>query len=90
MSLQQNETAIGGKTMGWEEYVPAEQRIALLRKHFWDKVPVADICDEYGIDPAVFARWTKEIYEDGVWPRDGWDDLLEKIVKSEGAPEGNG
>lgn len=62
-----------------EEDVPAEQRIALLRRHFWDEVPVADICDEYGIDPATFARWAKEIYEDGVWPRDAYDDLQAKI-----------
>jgi transposase-like protein len=30
-----------------------------------DKVPVSDLCEEYGLQPTVFYRWQKELFENG-------------------------
>jgi transposase len=31
----------------------AEQKGEILRRHLGDKVPVSDLCDEYGIQPSL-------------------------------------
>ena len=41
----------------------AQQKVAIVRKHLLDKVPVSDICDEYGLQPTVFYRWQKQLFE---------------------------
>ena len=42
-----------------------EQKVAILKKHFLEKVPVSDLCDTYGLHPTVFYRWQKEFFENG-------------------------
>jgi transposase-like protein len=37
----------------------------ILRKHLLEGVPVSDVCDEYGIQPSVFYRWQKLLFEQG-------------------------
>lgn len=46
-------------------YMP-EQKVAILKRHFIEKVPVADLCDQYGLPPNVFYRWQKQFFENGV------------------------
>ena len=41
----------------------AQQKVGIVRKHLLDKVPVSDICDEYGLQPTVFYRWQKQLFE---------------------------
>ena len=41
----------------------AQEKVAIVRKHLLDKVPVSDICDEYGLQPTVFYRWQKQLFE---------------------------
>src|SRR5437867_12315870 len=36
-----------------------EQKVALLRRHLVDKVPVSDICNEQQLQPSVFYQWLK-------------------------------
>jgi transposase-like protein len=43
----------------------AMEKVAILRKHLIDKVPVSDICDDYQLQPTVFYRWQKELFENG-------------------------
>ena len=43
-------------------YTP-EQKAAILRRHIADKVPVSDLCDEYGIQPSVFYVWQRQLLE---------------------------
>ena len=38
----------------------AEQKMAALRRHLLEHVPVSNVCDEYGINPTVFYRWQDE------------------------------
>src|SRR5207247_11340538 len=42
-----------------------EEKVAILRRHLLDKVPVSDLCDELGLQPTVFYRWQKEFFENG-------------------------
>ena len=39
------------------------QKAAIVRRHMIDKVPVSDLCDEYGIQPSVFYSWQRQVVE---------------------------
>lgn len=43
----------------------AEQKVAFIRKHLIEKVPVSDICDEFKINPTQFYKWQSEFFENG-------------------------
>lgn len=45
------------------KYHTSQQKAAILREHFIEKVPVSDLCDRHGINPTVFYRWQKRMYE---------------------------
>src|SRR5215217_3775859 len=40
-----------------------EQKVAILRRHLVDKVPVSDLCDEYKLQPSVFYHWQRLLFE---------------------------
>jgi transposase-like protein len=42
-----------------------EQKVALLREHLVDKVPVSDICEKNGIAVTLFYLWQKTFFENG-------------------------
>ena len=41
------------------------EKVAILKRHLLEKVPVSDLCDELGIAPNLFYRWQKEFFENG-------------------------
>ena len=41
------------------------ERVAILKRHLIDKVPVADLCDELKVHPTQFYRWLKDFFENG-------------------------
>ena len=43
----------------------AQEKVAILKRHLLDKVPVSEICEEKGLQPTVFYRWQKEFFENG-------------------------
>ena len=43
----------------------AKEKVAILKRHLIDQVPVSDLCDEYQLQPTVFYRWQKEFFENG-------------------------
>ena len=43
----------------------AEQKMVILRRHLLDGVAVSDVCDEYGLNPNMFYRWQKTLFENG-------------------------
>ncbi len=43
----------------------AQQKVAILRRHLVEKVPVSDLCEEYQLQPTVFYRWQKDLFEKG-------------------------
>jgi transposase len=40
-----------------------EQKVAIIRRHLVDKVPVSDLCEEYKIQPSVLYQWQKTVFE---------------------------
>jgi transposase len=47
------------------QHYTAEEKVAILRRHLLDKVPVSDLSEELGLQPTVFYRWQKELFENG-------------------------
>ena len=43
----------------------AEEKVAILRRHFLEKVPISDLCEEHGLHPTMFYRWQKDFFENG-------------------------
>ena len=43
----------------------AQEKVAILRRHLVEKVPVSDLCEEHGIHPTLFYRWQKDLFEQG-------------------------
>jgi len=41
----------------------AEEKAVVLRRRLVDKVPVSELWEEYGIQPTVFYRWQKQLFE---------------------------
>jgi len=40
-------------------------KVAVLKRHLLDKVPVSDLCDELDIYPNQLYCWLKEFFENG-------------------------
>lgn len=40
-----------------------DQKVAILRRHLSDKVSVADLCEEYRLQPSVFYTWQRQMLE---------------------------
>jgi transposase len=47
-----------------KHYTP-EEKVAILRRHLVEGVPISNLCDELGLQPTVFYRWQKEFFENG-------------------------
>ena len=47
------------------QYLSAEEKVALLKRHLVGREAVSDICDQTGVHPNVFYRWQKEFFENG-------------------------
>jgi transposase len=47
-----------------KHYTP-EEKVAILRRHLLEQVPVSELCDKQGPQPTVFYRWQKELFENG-------------------------
>lgn len=40
-----------------------EQKVALLRRHLIDQIPVSKLCEEAKIQPGVFYHWQKVLFD---------------------------
>lgn len=45
------------------KHYTAEEQVAILRRHLLEHKPVSKLCDEAGLQPAMFYRWQKEFFE---------------------------
>ena len=43
----------------------AEQKVAILRQHLVEHLPISDLCQKHQIQPSVFYRWQQEFFENG-------------------------
>jgi len=42
-----------------------QEKVALLKRHLLEKVPVSELCQQAGIQPTAFYRWQQEFFENG-------------------------
>ena len=42
-----------------------EEKIAIIRKHLLEGIAVSELCEEYKLQPSVFYRWQKMLFEQG-------------------------
>src|ERR1044072_3417816 len=47
-----------------KNYTPVE-KVAILRRHLIDHVPVSGLCDEHQLSPTLFYAWQKQFFENG-------------------------
>jgi transposase len=47
-----------------KNYTPVE-KVAILRRHLIDRVPISDLCDEHQLSPTLFYLWQKQFFENG-------------------------
>jgi len=45
-----------------KNYTP-EEKVAILKRHLVDKIPVSDLCDELELNLNVFYSWQKQLFE---------------------------
>ena len=41
------------------------EKVAVLKRHLVEKIPVSDLCDELDIYPNQFYGWLKDFFENG-------------------------
>jgi len=41
----------------------AEQKVAIVRRHLIDKVPISELCEEFQIQPTQYYNWQKQLFE---------------------------
>ena len=46
-------------------YLSAEQKVAILRRHLVEKVPISKVCEEAGVAPTLFYRWQEQLFLNG-------------------------
>lgn len=40
-----------------------DQKVTILKRYLVDKVPISDLCDEYGIKPNQIYTWQKALFD---------------------------
>lgn len=41
------------------------EKVAILKRHLLDKVPVSDLCEELGLQVNQFYHWQQQFFENG-------------------------
>ena len=47
------------------KYFTPTEKVAILRRHLIEKVPVSDLCDQYQIQPTIFYARQRQLFENG-------------------------
>lgn len=42
-----------------------EQKMAIVKQHLVDRVPISNLCDQHHILPTQFYQWQKQLFENG-------------------------
>jgi transposase len=51
--------------MSKRNHYSPEQKVAIVRRHLLEKVPVSDLCDEFDIHATQYYQWQKQLFENG-------------------------
>jgi transposase-like protein len=47
------------------KFLTPEQKVAIVREHLLEKVPVSQLCEKHGISVVNFYNWQKQLFENG-------------------------
>jgi transposase len=47
------------------KHYTAVEKVAILRRHLVERMPVSDVCDQCGIQPSMFDNSQKPFFENG-------------------------
>jgi transposase len=57
--------AQNGSNSRERRHFTAQQKVAIVKAHLVDDVPISDLCDRHHIQPAQFYLWQKQLFENG-------------------------
>lgn len=43
----------------------AQEKMQILRLHLLEHKPISEVCDQYQLNPTVFYRWQKDLFDHG-------------------------
>ncbi len=49
--------------MSKRKYLTPEEKVAIVRRHLLENVPVSDLCDEFGMHATQYYSWQKQPFE---------------------------
>jgi transposase len=41
------------------------EKLAILREHLIEKVPLSEVCRKHNLQPTLFYQWQKKLFEEG-------------------------
>ena len=41
------------------------EKLAILRKHLIEKLPLSEVCQKHSVSPTLFYQWQKKLFEEG-------------------------
>ena len=41
------------------------EKLAILREHLIEKVPLSEVCRKHNLSPTLFYQWQKKLFEEG-------------------------
>ena len=41
------------------------EKVAILRRHLVERVPISDVCDQHGITVSMFYNWQNQFFQNG-------------------------
>jgi len=50
---------------GTRRHFSPQEKVAILRRHLLENVPVSQLCDEVQIAPSLFYLWQRDLFENG-------------------------
>ena len=51
--------------MSKRKYFSPEEKVAVVRRHLLENVPVSNLCEELGIRATQYYAWQKQLFENG-------------------------
>src|SRR3990172_6038552 len=57
---RESQTGRGGR-----RHFSPQQKVAIVKEHLVDGVPISDLCDKHHLQPAQFYLWQKQLFENG-------------------------
>jgi transposase-like protein len=63
----------------------AQEKVEILRLHLLEHKPISEICDQHRLNPTMFYRWQKDLFEHGAAAferaENGQDRTAQKLQK---------